>query len=701
MSMGQRGILFLNLFLFSCMVLGQTPVWSQVPTITITPVATVEVIVKPSASVRFITNDSAPLHWLVNDIEGGKPEIGKIADGTYTAPTSDSDTTSVTVTVILEDGRRASAVVVMGRIRILLADHPSARLSSYPVVPGKPTRFTAKAPDGQEIPLTWTINGDQKGIPATTGQLDINGNIVTYTEPTGSTIAPLELKATPPLGIGYAPATLNLVVTPTVLIRCSRRDGDLNPPPESAPVCKVKDFDRLAGTTGKLPARPRQKGMSVNEGTDLNDVMAINSAKTLFSGSVIEVPLTGNAISNCANYDWKIAVQSEESTGILIYNPSDVGSGICDTDKGQFIIALPVHVLWADVFGYRQNLDPARAAPAKPSNPPSFTDCLGKSAPKTIAPCDKNTSWVLTQLYKIGPLYNHFTPPGNGQGSINFSGKGEVNFDIQADPAYKVGVGWINVPIVFERGPTNANLNSLIFAAAYDFRWLKNPNFGELTAKSVVIFRKPQVQIRSGIEVSPSHPGAGMAPGQSHDWNYIWGETVRFPVAVNFHDQPSSFTFYPVIGGEQGLHLASNLPQNSPIVRGVAGADASFRWPFNTTHNFFGSTPIGFEVQYRMRALAYQEPFADFAGLPPSSAAPPCPDKLGIAASSSGKGCVATEILSSIPRSFFKADMTVPLDPYIQFKVSASRGSLPPDFWNIGWTYTLGLSFGNPASSEH
>ena len=45
--------------------------------------------------------------------------------------------------------------------------------------------------------------------------------------------------------------------------------------------------------------------------------------------------------------------------------------------------------------------------------------------------------------------------------------------------------------------------------------------------------------------------------------------------------------------------------------------------------------------------------------------------------------------------------MTIPLDPYIQLKFTASRGSLPPDFWNIGWTYTIGLSFGNPAGAEH
>ena len=147
---------------------------------------------------------------------------------------------------------------------------------------------------------------------------------------------------------------------------------------------------------------------------------------------------------NCANYDWKIVVQSKEATTVLIYDPSDVGSGVCEGNR--FIIALPVHVLWADVYGYRQSLDPSRAAPGKPS---SFTDCVGQPAPQTITPCDVDTSRVLAGGYHAEWLLSHFSAPGNGKGTITFTGKGEVIYDVQADPAYKVGIGWFSVPVVF------------------------------------------------------------------------------------------------------------------------------------------------------------------------------------------------------------------------------------------------------------
>jgi len=202
--------------------------------------------------------------------------------------------------------------------------------------------------------------------------------------------------------------------------------------------------------------------------------------------------------------------------------------------------------------------------------------------------------------------------------------------------------------------------------------------------------------------MSPSRPGMASTTGNGHDWNYIWGETARFPLVANFHDQPSSFSFYAVLGAEEGWHLATNEPIRDSIARGVGGADASFRWPFNVTHNFLGSTPVNFEAQYRVRWLAYPEPFADFANLPPAGKACP-PTRIGMRLMdiNSVSTCVASEVLSSKAQSFFKGDITVPLDPYIQLSLSVTKGSLPPDFWLIGWTYSLGLTFGNSASSEH
>jgi hypothetical protein len=66
--------------------------------------------------------------------------------------------------------------------------------------------------------------------------------------------------------------------------------------------------------------------------------------------------------ANCKSYDWKIVTQSRESQNVLIYNPGDVGAGVCVGNK--FVIALPVRVLWADVGGLPQLPDPQRSGPA-------------------------------------------------------------------------------------------------------------------------------------------------------------------------------------------------------------------------------------------------------------------------------------------------------------------------------------------------
>jgi hypothetical protein len=686
------------------------------PTIIIMPSAATLATPECKRFTPIATSDvRRPVKWRVNKIDGGNAVVGSIdSTGKYCAPSDPKNAGSVTITAVPADtnnddfnpkivGTAVASIVPPSCsgdhcIEIVLAKHPSALLSSFPVDRGKRIKLAAISPTSSKtISARWTVNDDPRGNSAI-GTLnppgdarERTGDSETYTGPTAPGPSSITIKAT---ADGYTPATVNIIVVPVTLIPCHYGEQSTDSD------CTVLKYDRLAGRTGEIEQTSAAGLKAVDESTDPGVVSAINSAKTIFSGSVISAQLTGDAnASNCANYDWKIAVQSEESASIFIYDPSDVGSGVCEGDR--FIVALPLHVLWADVFGYHQNLDPARGAPAKPS---SYSDCVGQPAPQTITPCDKDTTTFIAGLYKTGWLYNHFTPPGNGKGTIGFTGKGRVVFDIQADPAYKAGVGWINIPVMFERGSLGASLNSLTFAGAYDFRWVAHPDLWEPTANSSFIFRKPQFQIRSGLEMSPDRPGTASTSGQDHDWNYVWGEVVRFPLVINFHDQPSSFSFYPVFGAEEGWHLATNLSTKDPIARGVAGADGSFRWPFNATHNFLGSTPITFEAQYRVRWLAYPEPFADFANLPAAGTPPPCPNRVGIGIITPSAGqqtCGALEVLSDKAQSFFKGDITVPVDPYIQVTLSVTKGSLPPDFWLIGWTYSLGLSFGNNASAEH
>jgi hypothetical protein len=493
-----------------------------------------------------------------------------------------------------------------------------------------------------------------------------------------------QIQSAPAANPAETRSRLKASALPSDLYACNRGDNR----------CTIFEFDRLHGTI--------TPGNHVPD--DLAMISAVNSSKTLFSGSLLVIQPVDHL--TCANFDYKIVVQSTESAGILVYDPADIGAGVCDvgdlSKSARFLIALPVHALWADVFSYRQLLDPTRAAPAKTTNPPAgFTDCTGQPAIATIVPCDKETSKSLGFAYTVGAVANRFVPPGNGQGSVNFAGKGEVNFDIQADPAFYINPGWINFPVMFERGPSGANLNSLTFGTAYDARWISKPNYLNPSKTNHLTVRKPQVQFRSNLEFSPSHPATGMASSLSRDWNFVFGETIKFPFIFNFHSQPSSFTIYPLIGTEEGWHLASNLTQNSNIVRGFAGGNASFRWPYNVFHNFTGPTPITFEAQYLIRGFLNKEPFADFSNLPPANSTPICPDIPGVAPNATGTGCMASLVLSSIPRSFFKGDASVPVNPYISIKFTAYRGALPPDFWNIGWSYTLGLSFSNPGSSEH
>lgn len=204
--------------------------------------------------------------------------------------------------------------------------------------------------------------------------------------------------------------------------------------------------------------------------------------------------------------------------------------------------------------------------------------------------------------------------------------------------------------------------------------------------------------------MSPSRPGTASTTGNEHSWNYVWGETVKFPLVLNFHDQPSSFSFYSIFGAEEGWHVATNLPANNPIARGLAGANVSFRWPFNVTHNFLVPllSHLRLSTWFGGSRTPSRLPISQICR--PPAHRPPCPPRVGIGVVTSSTGqltCGAVEVLSSKAQSLFRGDISFPLDPYIQVTASVTKGSLPPSFWLIGWTYSLGLTFGNNASSEH
>jgi hypothetical protein len=660
-----------------------------------------------------------PVRWLVNGVEGGNAGFGRIdPNGNYTAPSTTTVASSVSISAVSADpamsfSGSASVVIVSPSCLTCLQIAVKARgvstskvippLTSYPMEAGKKVTFYAKRPDGAPVEAIWSIKGDANRAGGLGNQKDAGndlafswtGQYLEYVAPASGASPSITITATPTAQTpGLSGASVSVLVMSDLLFHCATGNA------ANTNICRVDKFKRTAASTGLIGGNPVANNM------DAGKVNAVNSAKTVFSGSVLTVHLSSKVSALCSNYDWKIVTQAVEASNIFIYDPSDVGSGVCEGD--DFIVGLPVHVVWADVYGFHQQLDPSRGGPGKPS---SFTDCTGQPQPETVAPCDKDL-WVgSTFLYHFGWPYNYLITPGTGQGSVTLApSQGSLNIDIQADPGIRKGPGWINMPIVFERAPTvGSDLNSLMMALAYDFRSLAKPDVGTPRGSSLLVLRKPQTEFRTGYEKAPSYDHA-VSTTPYHDWNYVSAAVERFPIILNLRDQPSSLSLYPTFALEGGHHLithpipgaesGTDLNQSNPILRGVVGADASFRWPFNVTHNFLGSTPITIDASYRARWLVFDEPWTDFAdALPPPPAGAPankCKVKAGLSLA-----CVATETLSSKTREFYRVKLALPIDPYVSVSLTLLGGSLPPDYWHIGKTFTVGLTVSNPASSEH
>jgi hypothetical protein len=602
--------------------------------------------------------------WTVNGVAGGSDDSGRITvGGLYTAPAAVPDNPPKITATSSIDSKQSMSVLVTINAPSCPSTDPTKPLG--PCLTIQPATSLVKV-DKKSVPLSlqsgnwagpttqikWYVNGVLNGT-SVTGTIEGTGTNVNYVSPAAAVPAKkLEIKAVATLDAERTATAQVIVIANYVSVRCFAKEN-------RGPGCVVKDFDRLRGPRGTIDDQ------QVDDVTPARLITAINSSKAMFTGSVLDVDLPDGANeANCQNYDWKIVTQPKESPNVLIYNPSDVGAGVCVGNK--FVIALPVRVLWADVSGFPQQPDPQRSGPA---NVATFKDCWGNNVPETIFPCDRYTG-LMKSIYKTGWVYTHFSQAGSAQGTISLSpvigtGQRQLSFDVLADPAYKKGPGWFNIPLTFEKSTSQgSNLDSLLVGLAYDLRFLRDPNYAEF---SHFVIRKPQFQIRTGAEIAPTTP---------HDKNWVEAGTLRFPFVFNFHKQPSAFTAYPVIGIEGGSHFDTHLTENDPILRGVAGLDGSFRWPFNLTHNFLGSSPITLEYSYRMRWLAYAEPMTDVAN--------------------SG-----TEVLAAGRRSFLRGTLIEPLTGNLQFQVTAIRGSLAPDFHALGNTVTIGLTFANPGSSEH
>ncbi len=184
---------------------------------------------------------------------------------------------------------------------------------------------------------------------------------------------------------------------------------------------------------------------------------------------------------------------------------------------------------------------------------------------------------------------------------------------------------------------------------------------------SSFVVRKPQFRFESGTEIAPTTP---------HDVNLIQSATLKWPFVFTGHKQPSLLTVYPVMGIEGGSRVETHLAESGAPLRGLAGGDASYRWPFTWTHNFLGSTPITLDYTFRARWLVNAEPTTNVANN-------------------------GTQTLAAGTHIFSRSTLTAPFTPNLQFQLTYMRGGLPPEFDMLGNTVAVGLTFTYPGSSEH
>jgi hypothetical protein len=468
-------------------------------------------------------------------------------------------------------------------------------------------------------------------------------------------------------------------------------------------------------------------------------INAINASKVFLSGSV----LIRKHVAGCPSWSWRVVTQAEESSGNLYYGPSDV-SAFCypdDPRDSTALIVLPVHAIWARVYGYpADTYDPSW----KPNSPPPGGHECGSTQPsktsfpsQQIRPCDanKDANPLLKLLYSKPSrwIYNRQAEPGVSQGSISIApidAATKATFDLQAYESSLLGPGWFGFQTMYEHDRKAADdLNSLTAAYSYDLRlanpskpspWLHGAAWGARTAGSgdcfesdgnssecsppIVGIRPLELMTRVGGEWSPDSFSAksaetGKTEYLGRDANLVMGSTLRVPIVFSSTSQPSQVTVTPVLGLEGGVRITSHdigtgttcaakplnptcATQPGQIFRQVAGVDASTSLRYNLSHNFFGDRPFTLDFSYRIRRLSYAEPFANEMYVIHSVDAP-------------------FEGQSTSSRAYTRITFIAPFSAYVQGRITWQHGSLPPLFSFVGNQVTLGLTFSNPGLSEH
>lgn len=367
----------------------------------------------------------------------------------------------------------------------------------------------------------------------------------------------------------------------------------------------------------------------------------------------------------------------------------------------------------------------------------------GTSPSQGILPCDKKPTEAKYPYEEPSPLVRHvlYSPlferaytrgalPGVSQGSISIDPVAlatKSTFDVQGYESWLQGPGWIGLQTVYEhdRKPQD-DLNSLTSALTYDMRikndlpyWtprnLGNCEKSETCPPPVIGLRPVEFILRVGTEWSPdaftlkppsTYKGPVSYTNQylPRNVNIVMGSTLRLPIVfspVTGHAprQPSQLTVTPVAGLEGGFRVNSHeiglgtvcpsltqLPcvqQPEDIFRRVVGVDASGRWPYSFTGNFFGDRPVTMDFSYRKRWLSYAEPFAN--------------QEYGV----NSNYVEPAEGQSAGGRTYTRITLIQPASAYFQLRVVWQHGSLPPAFQYVGNLVAIGVTFSNPGVSEH
>jgi hypothetical protein len=334
-------------------------------------------------------------------------------------------------------------------------------------------------------------------------------------------------------------------------------------------------------------------------------INAINGSKVFISGSV----LIRTNVESCRTLSWSVVTQTVDSSNNLFYGSSDL-TAFC-TEDGTLLIVLPVHAIWANVYGVKADFkDPAwRALP----EPPGGHDCdsaedLSKKTDDDAQYPNKlpirgihNCSLGSGKFIRfLGGEYNRLTLPGVSQGTVSlapWASGTKATFDVQAYESTRWGPGWVGLQVMYEHDRKLADdFNSFTAAATYDLRMPTEKPFWVEWGRSkalredcggaanavecgppLVGVRPLEFILRAGPEWSPSAQNVGIPPGTDtkaiyvpRDLNFVAGPTLRLPIIISpplgfkVERQPSQFSLVPVFGLEAGVRVISH-PICSPV----------------------------------------------------------------------------------------------------------------------------------------